>query len=944
MELEQLRRIEKKWQEKWSEKKIFNAKVEKRKKYFITIPYPYVSGPYHIGHGRAYTNGDVFARYKRLMGYNVLFPMAFHITGTPVLAISQRIKNNDKDYRGLMKQYILLHTKDENKAEEILSGFAEPWNVVTYFSGTMKQDFKSLGMSLDWEREFTTGDKEYNKFIEWQFQKFYKKGYLKKGKYPITYCTNDKNAVGEDDIKDGDTEEVEVIEFTLLKFKIGKEILIAATLRPDTVFGQTNVWIDHTRIYTKIRVGNENWIISKECAEKLLHQREGIRIIGDVIGEEYIGKYVRAPGAEKDIIILPSKEIDPDIGSGIVTSVPSDAPYDYIALKKIKEEREWKEKLEKIKAIPIIKTDEYGEESARVLCEKFGIKDTNEKEKIEEAKKEAYKAGYHTGIMNENCGRYSGMKVEIAKEKIKQELIKKGKADIFYETSRKAVCRCNGKVIAAIMQDQWFLDYKARGWKEKAIECLHKMQIIPEKYRTSFEATFEWLDKRPCARKRGLGTNFPYQKEYIIESLSDSTVYMAFYTIKKIIKEYKLRPEQLTPELFDYIFLGKGKAKNETERDMKKEFEYWYPMDHRHTAVMHVSNHLSFSIYHHAGIFKKKHWPKKFTLIEPVISEGSKMSKSKGNVVPLAEISRKYSADLFRLYITTNAGFETTADWREKEVQTVGAQILSFYDLITTNIPGNIERGKISATTKAVKSMFYSKMEQAREELENHNQRRYATITFYEMKNIFEQLLKETDNKEKNVILTDLIKDWAVSFSPVMPHIAEDVWEKTKGKGFVSQAKWPATRKHVNKEIEKIWIITNKISDDVKEIIKITSKTPKNITIIISPTWKYKFYKELRKILEKKTEFKEVIKSIMENKDYAKKGQEINKIIGGVIKDRNKLPQADMNQKEELKIITGYKRTLEKRFNCNITIKTAEESKEEKKEQAIPTKPAIILN
>ena len=82
-----LNEIEKKWQEKWYGEKAFEPSAEEgRQKFFFTAPYPYASGALHIGHGRTYTNGDVIARYKRMKGFNVLFPMAFHITGTPPCA------------------------------------------------------------------------------------------------------------------------------------------------------------------------------------------------------------------------------------------------------------------------------------------------------------------------------------------------------------------------------------------------------------------------------------------------------------------------------------------------------------------------------------------------------------------------------------------------------------------------------------------------------------------------------------------------------------------------------------------------------------------------------------------------------------------------------------------------------------------------------------------
>ena len=80
--------IEKKWQQEWEKNKVFQPEVDhKKKKFFFTTPYPYISGSLHLGHGRAVTESDIYCRYKRMMGFNVLFPIAFHITGTPIIGI-----------------------------------------------------------------------------------------------------------------------------------------------------------------------------------------------------------------------------------------------------------------------------------------------------------------------------------------------------------------------------------------------------------------------------------------------------------------------------------------------------------------------------------------------------------------------------------------------------------------------------------------------------------------------------------------------------------------------------------------------------------------------------------------------------------------------------------------------------------------------------------------
>ena len=87
--------IEKKWQKNWADAKLFQSNPDERKKLYLTVAFPYPSGAMHIGHGRTYTVPDVYARFKRMEGYNVLFPMAWHVTGAPVIGIASRIKRKD---------------------------------------------------------------------------------------------------------------------------------------------------------------------------------------------------------------------------------------------------------------------------------------------------------------------------------------------------------------------------------------------------------------------------------------------------------------------------------------------------------------------------------------------------------------------------------------------------------------------------------------------------------------------------------------------------------------------------------------------------------------------------------------------------------------------------------------------------------------------------------
>jgi leucyl-tRNA synthetase len=109
-----------------------------------------------------------------------------------------------------------------------------------------------------------------------------------------------------------------------------------------------------------------------------------------------------------------------------------------------------------------------------------------------------------------------------------------------------------------ILSDQWFLNYSDEGWKQKAHQAIEQMNIYPDVAKPWFNTVIDWLREWACARTTGFGTPMPWGKGWIIETLSDSTVYMAFYTINKHIRQNNIQPEALTPEVFDYLFYGKG--------------------------------------------------------------------------------------------------------------------------------------------------------------------------------------------------------------------------------------------------------------------------------------------------------------------------------------------------------------------------------------------------
>jgi len=963
MNLEELRKIEKKWQKKWAESRIFEANPdESRKKFFITVPYPYVSGPLHIGHGRTYTLGDVIARYKRLRGYNVLYPMAFHITGTPIAAISDRIARCDKNYIELYKKYVAMYESDEKKIEEIVKGFVDPFNVATYFAERIHIDFSALGYSIDWRRKFHTGERIYNKFVEWQYHKLRDIGVLKRGTHYVTYCLLHKQPEGEDDIADADVNPVHIVEFVAIKFRYEDGYLLASTLRPETIFGATNLWVKPDAKYVKIDIEGEKFYVSEEASIKLRHQYDNVKIVEENIpGYRFIGKYVEDPFGRK-LIILPADFVDPDVATGFVYSEPADAPYDYVALQDLKRNPEILEKYRidpevvmKIEPIKIIDVPGVKGFHAGEVVKKMGIRDQYD-ERLEEATKIVYKEQYYEGKMNERTGEFAGLPVKEAKEKVKEYLIKNGKALIMYETSRKAICRAGGKIIVAKISDQWFIDYSPEWWKEKTRKWLEKMLIYPEKYKQMFYDTVDWLRQRPCARKRGLGTRLPFDPEWIIESLSDSTIYMAFYTIVHHIREKKIRPEQLTLEFFDYVFLGKGNAEEVSNKtgipkewleEMRREFNYWYPVDLRHTAIPHISNHLTFFIMHHIAIFPQDKWPLAITLNELVIREGKKMSKSKGNVIPLREVAENLSADLFRLYTTFAADFDTILDWRGKELESVKGRLLRFAELALNAAELKDVKMSDDIPSRWFISLFYKKLRDSAELMDSFRIRDFVVQMFFEVLRDYAYLERRVGKENALRNLRIILKDWAIVLSPVIPHLAEEIWEKLGEKGFVSVAEWPRAKDDLIDERAIILEeIVRGILEDYKEIVKaIRERTPTKAIFIVAASWKRDVMKEIvnaekQGILDMKT----IMKNVMKREKLRKKGKQVAQFVSQVLKKRELIIKYVPSQEEELNLLMGAKDFLRKELGISVEIVREEDAKGlQKAKYAVPGRPGIQL-
>ncbi|MDO9324263.1 MAG: leucine--tRNA ligase [Methanoregula sp.] len=905
----------------------FESNPSNLEKFYLTVAYPYPSGAMHVGHGRTYIVPDVIARYWRMRGKQVLYPMAFHVTGAPVIGISKRIANKDEK---TIRLYRDLYKVPQN----VLDEFVDPLTIVRHFAGEYQRVMTACGLSIDWRRRFTTVDPTYSKFVEWQWQHLYGAGHVIKGVHPVRYCTVDDNPVGDHDLLEGD--KAEVVKFTLVMFRYGDAFIPTATLRPETIHGVTNLWANPTVTYVKALVDGKAWIVSKEAAEKLALQDHTVEIKEEISGKDLIDKKVSHPLCG-EITILPAEFVDPDMASGLVMSVPAHAPFDYIALRDLQQAGKYTE----IKPIPLIKVEGYGECPAQFAVEKAGIANQMDS-RMDALTQEIYSAEFSKGKLFE---KYGGKPVRVARDEVGLLMIEKYDSAIMHEfDQRPVICRCGNKVRVKILHDQWFLKYSDPAWKQQVSDHLGDMALVPPEVRAEFDRTVDWLKDWACTRRVGLGTRFPWDTTQLIEPLSDSTIYMAYYTIAHKIRE--IDSKLLTPEVFDYIFLGK-KSDDLPEKKkldaMRAEFLYWYPYNYRFSAKDLISNHLTFQIFHHVSIFPKDKLPAGMVVFGMGLLNGAKMSSSKGNVFLLEDAVEEFGADTVRMFLMGSAEPWQDFDWRNELVISTKKQIERFYSTIMEMKNASGEPHDID---KWLVSRLQSHIERTTEALNNFQTRQALQEAYFGIETDLKWYRRRLpENCDGSRELHTLCSVWIRLLSPFIPFTGEHLWKEMAGEGLVSFAPWPVVDKKLfSPRIELSEELLSRTVEDIESIMKLIQITPKAITIALAPEWKHNIFRTIAIASDRTT----VIKEIMKDDSMKKRGKEATDAAKQCTTLIHRLPPqvvAPLAQDpiNEHAVFEDAKAFLEQVFGVPVHITDAEESGHVKALTALPFKPAIII-
>lgn len=954
--------LETKWQKKWEEARLYESDPDpNRKKCFVTFPYPYMGGPLHVGHAFTSTRLDVYARYMRMKGYNVLFPWAWHWTGETVAGAAERVRIGDKPFIDALREI-------DGVPEEDLKKFVDPVYMARYYTENGRKAVKRLGLAIDWRREFhtTSLNPAYSKFIEWQYTRLKEHGYVSLGTHPVVWCPRCESPTGDADRLEG--EEVRPEEYVLMKFRYGEAFLPCATFRPETIFAVTNLWINPDAKYVEANVDDERWIVSRECAAKLSDQLRKVKILREFAGSELVGRTCMDPVNGRELLILPGSFVMPDSASGLVYSVPAHAPYDWLAQRDLQRNPSILEKFRipveavlSIKPISLIRVEGFGEFPAIELVDQMKITDQFDP-RADEATSILYKKEFHTGVLKENAKEYAGRKVAEVKQELIDDFKQRKIVDSMYDLPRKVVCRCTTQCSVKIIRDQWFLRYSDPAWKERVHSWLDQMKVYPEETRKWFHDVVDWLHDWACSRKTGLGTPIPWSRDSIVETLSDSTVYMAYYTVSKYVNRKEISPEQLTLDFFDYVFLGLGEpeaiAKKlglrvELLREVREEFLYWYPVDLRNSGKDLVPNHLTFFLFHHTALFHPEHWPRGVGVNGFILVEGQPMHRSKGNFVPMLKALEQNGADVTRCSLLLAAEGMDDPDWRAETLRDVNAKLESFYNtaIEITKMQGSTSVGHLE---RWLISSLQAKIQRVDDAISLMKNRTALENAFFEVWNDLRWYLRRTE-KPNSKVLKDALNIWVRLMAPFTPHLCEEIWMKMGYEGFVADATWPThDPAKVDAEAEETEKIVRDTMEDTSNLLKAMKIKPRKICYYTAPDWKWRVYlKALEKAETREFERGALIKELTSDPLLKARARDVASFVGSIAEQISRMPSTSrklriqLGKIDELNALRGAIRFYSKQFQTEVNV-FAEDDPERydpkgRSKLAQPYRPAIFI-
>ncbi|TBU01421.1 leucine--tRNA ligase [Hamiltosporidium magnivora] len=624
-------------------------------KYFVTFPYPYMNGKLHLGHLFTLSKAEFMARYQQLKGKNVLFPFAFHCTGMPISASADRLKEElkeseiFKDSKNIKVSEKLEEIKKESGSSvskiltdmgisfSELKNFCDPIYWTKVFPILATKTLKSFHTLIDWRRSFITTNINpyYDSFVKFQFRKLKEANLISFGKRYSIFCPLTNQACLDHDRMKG--EGILPIAIDLIKITILSEgDFLGKKLYGRIVFNNRprKIIINSNDYF----VVSKDFIFCKNIYENLKYQGFKESVV-EIKGSLLMG--LKCKILENEFVITEGKV------NGCIVKGSSEQ-------RKISLENESKNANGKIDCC-IIKE-----------CEDRLFLLENERKEISEI---------------------SDNKTEISLN-FTENLLR------FNEPESEVISRSNVRCVVSLL-DQYFIDYGNMDLKNKTKKCIEKM-IFTKETKEMLIGGLDWINKWGCSRTFGLGTFIPWDNRYLIDSLSDSTIYMIFYTFKHFLFTDLEGKEEIFPVKFlndsiwnfiiyngsleDILKNNSAEIKNYISilSECKKSFEYFYPLDLRVSGKDLIKNHLIFFLMNHCALFPEKYWPKRIFTNGHLMLNSEKMSKSTGNFLTVDDCISKYGVSASRMCLAICGDFNEDANFVESNANAFILKIFNF--------------------------------------------------------------------------------------------------------------------------------------------------------------------------------------------------------------------------------------------------------------------------
>ncbi len=743
--------IEKKWQDYWAENDVFRTEEDSSKeKYYVLEMFPYPSGKLHMGHVRNYSIGDVTARYMRMKGFNVLHPMGWDSFGLPAenAAIKHGIRPDNWTW--------------DNIAE-------------------MREQFKSLGLSYDWEREVATCHPDYYRWMQWIFIQFFNRGLAYKKKNPVNWCPSCQTVLANEQVVDGKCErcktpvgkkelsqwylkitdyaqrllddldkltgwpeKVKLMQKNWIGRSEGAEVTFTIegfekklqiyTTRPDTLFGATFMVMAPEHPYVKELVeGTEYQKAVDEFIDKLQYLSDIDRSSTTLEKEGcFIGRYALNPLNGKKIPIYIANYVLMDYGTGAIMAVPAHDARDFDFARK------------------------YGLEIIPVVDPKNPDIDLND---LQEAC-----PGEGTLI---NSGQFDGLGNKEAMKKIIAYMEEKG----------------IGKGTVNFRLRDWLIS-RQRYWGAPIpmIYC-EDCGWVPEK-------------------EENLPVMLPMDVEFTGKGQSPLTTSSTFGDAVCPKCGKPARREMDTMDTFldsSWYFLRYTDPKNESRPFDREKADYWMNVDQYIGGVEHAILHLLYArfftkVFHDMGMISAEEPFENLLTQGMVLKDGAKMSKSVGNIVSPADIIKKYGSDTARLFILFAAPPDRDLDWSDTGVEGSYKFLNRVWRMVLEIIENSEADEKASVSSDDDRSLNYEMNKTIKRVSDSFATGRFSFNTaISSIMELVNEMYRCKQSAAPNYpLLRETAEKLVLVLSPFVPHICEEMWQKLGHQTSVYYESWPA--------------------------------------------------------------------------------------------------------------------------------------------------------